>query len=182
MNDCQFGRGSSRLAGSEQHAIGHRELRSPRLTPQHRELVPEHDDLQLLERLGATTKQHQLEQAAAHQTGARPEQEPAPRNQRDGPTTLRPTRTPKPRTELTHPSGRRRALLAPSVDRQRPDNPRRPGSAARVGEAHRPRVDVELRPGPIALRAAEAAGSGAEPSPVRASLRTRLAAARRTAR
>ena len=105
MNDRQFGRGSSRLAGSEQHAIGHRELRSPRLTPQHRELVPEHDDLQLLERLGATTKQHQLEQAAAHQTGERPEQEPAPRNQRDGPTTLRPTRTPKPRTELTFLGG-----------------------------------------------------------------------------
>ena len=55
--------------------------------------MPEHDDLQLLERLGATTKQHELDQASAHQIGERPEQEPAPRNQQDGPTTLRPTPT-----------------------------------------------------------------------------------------
>jgi hypothetical protein len=54
--------------------------------------VPQHDDLQLLERLGATTKQHGLEQPAAQQIGERPEQKPAPRNQQDGPTTLRPTR------------------------------------------------------------------------------------------
>jgi hypothetical protein len=55
--------------------------------------MPEHDDPQLIERLEATTKQHELEQAATHQIGKRPEHEPAPRNQRDKPTTLRPTRT-----------------------------------------------------------------------------------------
>jgi hypothetical protein len=40
-----------------------------------------------------------------HQIGERPEQEPAPRNQRDRPTTLRPTRTSLAANRVNAPSG-----------------------------------------------------------------------------
>jgi hypothetical protein len=106
------GGGGSRLVPSRGtrhgHAIGHRALRSPCLRSKQRELMPEHDDLQLPERLRATTKQHESQQAAAHQIDERPEQEPAPRNQRDGPTTLRPTRTSHAANRVDTPLTQRR--------------------------------------------------------------------------
>jgi hypothetical protein len=117
----------STVKKSEEHAIGDRELRTPCLTAQHRELVPQHDDLQLLERLGATTKQHELEQAAADQIGEGPEQEPAPRNQ-DGPTTLRPTRVSQAADRVNAPF-----RWEPACPRRRKMQPhRRPRVCSRV--------------------------------------------------
>ena len=82
---------------SEQDAIGHRELRSPCPTPEHRELVPQDDDLQLLTPRSDDEATRVGAGSGTHQVGERPDQKPAPRNHRDGPTTLRPTPTPQRR-------------------------------------------------------------------------------------
>src|SRR5438094_3582008 len=72
--------------------MGRRQLGSTYLSMQHPELVPKHHDLELLELLRAGTQRYELEHAAQHQIAKRPEQEPTRQDQRDGRTTLRPTR------------------------------------------------------------------------------------------
>jgi hypothetical protein len=59
-----------------------------------------------------------LEQAAAHQIGERPEQEPAPRNQRDGTTTLRPTRTSQAANRVNAPLTQASTFSAPGTKAQ----------------------------------------------------------------
>jgi hypothetical protein len=45
----------------QQKPVARRELRPPHLPPQHRQLVPQHQDLELLCALAATEQHHQLE-------------------------------------------------------------------------------------------------------------------------
>jgi hypothetical protein len=80
-----------------------------RLSTEHRELVPKDDDLELLEVLGAGTKQDEPQQAADKQVAERAEQKTTPRSQRDGRTNLRLTARSRAGTELKHPT---RALWA----------------------------------------------------------------------
>jgi Arc/MetJ family transcription regulator len=89
---------------SKQDTIGHRQLRSPRLSPQHRQFVPEHDDLEFLELLRTPTQ----EQQAAAGIGPR-----GTRVTRTRTNSSRISRTGtglygrihlKPGTELTHPA------------------------------------------------------------------------------
>jgi hypothetical protein len=48
----------------QQQPIARRELRPPHLSPQDRQLVPQHEDLELLRALAAPEQHHQLEQTA----------------------------------------------------------------------------------------------------------------------
>ena len=77
-NDRQLVRGSSRLGGSKEDSIGRPQLRPSDLTAQHRQLVAEHHDLQLLELLRAKTQRRELQHAAKHEVAERPQQRPAP--------------------------------------------------------------------------------------------------------
>ena len=65
--------------------------------------MSENDDLEFLELLRAGTQRHELEHAAQHQVAERPEQEPTPRDQRDGRTTVRPTRVSQTRNRVNAP-------------------------------------------------------------------------------
>jgi hypothetical protein len=49
---------------SQEKPVGWRELRPPHLPPQNRQLVPQHQDLELLRALAAREQQDQLEQTA----------------------------------------------------------------------------------------------------------------------
>src|SRR5260370_14850656 len=88
----------------QEDTISRRQLRSTCLSMQDRELVPEHNDLELLELLRAGTKQYELKHAAEDQVAERPDQESTPRDQRDGRTTLRSTQAPRTPNRLTHPT------------------------------------------------------------------------------
>jgi hypothetical protein len=74
------------------------------LPAQHRQLMPQDHDLQLLKTLRARPQQHKLQQAAQRQIAKRPEQEQLLGDQRDGTPTLRGLRSTDLQAELTHPS------------------------------------------------------------------------------
>jgi hypothetical protein len=98
-------------------AIGRRQPRSPRLPTEDGQLVPEHDDLELLEVVRAGTQRCELEHAAEQQVAERPEQRPAPLDQRDGSTTLRSRSASQPEDRVNAPHtlfrsrSRRRAAI-----------------------------------------------------------------------
>jgi hypothetical protein len=83
-------------SGGEKDAIGGPQLRTSDLTTQHRKLVAEHHDLQLLELARAKAQRSELQNASKYEIAERPDQEPAPSGRRDGHTTLR------PKNRLTH--------------------------------------------------------------------------------
>jgi hypothetical protein len=62
----------------KKESIGRPQLKSSHLTAQHRQLVAEHDDLQLLERVRSKTQRHKLQDASKHDVAERTEQRAAP--------------------------------------------------------------------------------------------------------
>jgi hypothetical protein len=73
----------------EQKPVARPQLRSTCLAAQHRQLMPQHHDLQLLEALRPLPQEHDLQQAAQRRVAKRPEQEQLLGDQRDGTPTLR---------------------------------------------------------------------------------------------
>ena len=95
--------------GREEDSIGRAQLGPTELATQHRELVAEHDDLELLELNRAEAQRRELQQALDHEVAERPEQRAAPPG---GPGGDRPYgRVPahQRRTELMHPTRQSRS-------------------------------------------------------------------------
>jgi hypothetical protein len=88
----------------EEHPIAHRQRRPTRLSARHRDLVPEHHNLKLLELVRAQSQRQKLQRAAERQIAERPEQEPAPQDQRDGARLTGGLHIPDSGTELTQPT------------------------------------------------------------------------------
>jgi hypothetical protein len=61
--------------GGEEDSIGGPQLRPAHLAAQHRQLVPEHHDLQLFELLRPKTQRRELQNATKHEVAERPEHE-----------------------------------------------------------------------------------------------------------
>jgi hypothetical protein len=89
-NDRQRDRVNNGARRSEEDPIGRRQLRTTYLPAKHRQLMPKHDDLQLLELARARAEQDESEQAAEGQVAERPEQEQLLKRSKGGRTTLRP--------------------------------------------------------------------------------------------
>ena len=88
---------------SKEDPVGRCQPRPTRLPTKHRQLMSKDDDLQLLEVLRARPQEYELEHAAERQVAERPEQEPTPRNQRDGRTTLRSAHMSQSRNRVNAP-------------------------------------------------------------------------------
>jgi hypothetical protein len=93
--------------GGKEHSICGSQLGPSYLTPQHREFVAEHDDLELLELVRSKTQRRELQNTSKHDVAERPEQRPAPSmttgRAPDSTDQNWPSRC---GTELTHPTGR----------------------------------------------------------------------------
>ena len=87
---------------SKENPIGRRQLRSTCLPTKHRELMPEHDDLELLEALRTRRSSDDLEHAAQRQV-ADDQNKNDSSDQRDGERLT--AHLLIARTELTHPTG-----------------------------------------------------------------------------
>ncbi len=82
--------------------------RPSELATQHRELVAEHDDLELLELIRAEAQRRELQQALEHEVAERPERRAAPPNGRGGRPTLRARTAPPESNRVNAPHSRRR--------------------------------------------------------------------------
>src|SRR6266508_3461563 len=75
--------------GSEENSIGRTQLGPSELATQHRELMAEHDDLELFELIRTEAQRRELQQALDHEVAERPEQRAAPPSGRGGQPPLR---------------------------------------------------------------------------------------------
>ena len=75
--------------GSEEDSIGRAQLGPSELATQHRELVAQHDDLELLELIRTEAQRRELQKPPEHEVAERPEQRAAPPAGRGGSPTLR---------------------------------------------------------------------------------------------
>jgi len=84
--------GQQPACGREQHPVAGAQLRPAHLPPQHRQLMPQHDDLRLPELFRTGPVERELQQAAQRQIAKRPEQEQLLEDQKGtGMPTLRAT-------------------------------------------------------------------------------------------
>jgi hypothetical protein len=114
-NQRHRSRGSSRLAGGEEHPVRGPQCRASRLPAQHRELMAEHHDLKLLVIGRAKAQQHKRHRPAKDHVQKRRQQRTPPILDRArDPTHPENPRTPTPPTiGFTHPTGEP-DLLSPS--------------------------------------------------------------------
>src|SRR5439155_6254680 len=75
--------------GGEEDSIGLTQLGPNGVPAQHRQLVAEHHDLELLELVGSKAQRSELQNASEYEVAERPEQGETPPGRRDGRTTLR---------------------------------------------------------------------------------------------
>jgi hypothetical protein len=106
-------------SSGEEDSIGGPQLRPSDLSTQHRELVAEHHDLQLLELVRAKAQRRELQNASKYEVTERPDQEPAPSGRRDGRTTLRSRMGGRTRNPVNAPH----TLTSEGVDATEPPDP-----------------------------------------------------------
>jgi hypothetical protein len=87
--------------GREENSIGRAQLGPSELATQHRKLVTEHNDLELLELVRAEAQRRDLQQALNDEVAERPEQRAAPPGGRGGRPTLRARTAHQRQTELS---------------------------------------------------------------------------------
>jgi hypothetical protein len=139
---------------SQEDPIGCRQLRTTCLSTKYRQLMPKHDDLQLLELGRTTTKQDELEHAAQRNARYQNDKNKASSSESAGRAhrLYGPRMRPRAETELTHPTRGDHVLSrkdSTSVDRVRS------GSAGSEGRAVRRRgVGRYQRPGRATARSA----------------------------
>src|SRR5437879_448602 len=100
--------------GSEEDSIGRAKLGPSELATQHRELVAQHDDLELLELIRTEAQRRELQKPPEHEVAERPEQRAAPPDGRAGHRLYGRALPTNVGTELMHPTAFAGHSLKPS--------------------------------------------------------------------